>query len=143
MNTDPSLAGDEARQLRFEYLGMGGEDLYGLWEAEWTANTLLPHLPPASRRPLARRLLRELLDAGFVELVRHDPRPSWEPSAPPGTPGESVPLDREAAVRALDDPDEWLPGGKENPVYVGFWCTAAGVEEFGREARRGLRMRGE
>ena len=70
MNTDPSLAGDEERQLRFEYLGMGGEDLYGLWEAEWTANTLLPHLPPASRRPLARRLLRELLDAGFVSLSR-------------------------------------------------------------------------
>lgn len=53
---------------RMQLLGMANEDVYGLYEAAGTMNTLFPKEEESQNRVLAEQLLRELLAEGLIYL---------------------------------------------------------------------------
>ena len=61
---------DDVETIRAELLSAAVEDLTGVYEAWWTANTLRPHLAVSARLALAEAALASLLADGLVVLRR-------------------------------------------------------------------------
>jgi hypothetical protein len=53
-------------EFKWELLASGMEDIQGVYEAWWSANTWYPHRPLSERLSMAVRALRELLAEGLI-----------------------------------------------------------------------------
>jgi hypothetical protein len=70
-------------EFKWELLASGMEDIQGVYEAWWYANTWYPNRPLSERLNMAERALRELLAEGLIILIgsRDDPEESEIPRA--------------------------------------------------------------
>ncbi len=56
-------------EFKWEVLARAAEDIQGVYEAWWQANTWYPNRPVSERIGMAERALRELLAQGLISLV--------------------------------------------------------------------------
>ncbi len=103
-------------KVRAELLSSAVEDLTGVYEAWWTANTLLPMLRLSERLALAEVALQSLVDDGLVTISRG----SWEAQ-------EGVPLREVEPV--LREYSTWVVGDEHSRIF--FEATDAGRRAYG------------
>jgi hypothetical protein len=101
-----------------QVLIIGEEDISGVYQAWWLANTLFPETAISTRISLAECALHELLTEHLIRLVRDDELP--EQSEVPQSEQQTVL--REWAVWTWDDPGcraffETTPAGTEALGY--------------------------
>jgi hypothetical protein len=105
------MADSDVATLRRSLLEDAVNDVIGVYEAWWEANTRWPDRPCSERLRLAEQALLSALDEGLVTIEVG----SW-------TDG-TKPVDNDEARRLLRDWETWaIPEGPK----VFFWCTEEG-----------------
>lgn len=102
--------------IRAEILSSATEDLTGVYEAWWTANTMRPHLALSARLALAEASLTSLLSDGLVVLLRG----SWE---------SQVPVPQHDVEQVLREYKTWTVDDETDRIF--FEATAAGRIVYG------------
>lgn len=102
------------RHMAILFLGI--EDCSGLWEILW--EQVFYELPETNRIELARSVVEELSDAGFLSLYR-----SQEPSGP----RREIPSEDRDLV--LSESESWMPP-HERPEAVRFKTTSEGKRAY-------------
>jgi len=128
----------------YEILSCATEDMYGIWEALWTFNSIFPDKSPEERVGLADSVLRRLHADGLIDIYRVDQRhrPGLKMSKARTLSKkelqeamsrvderypDDVILPPDEVHELLNDPDIWEPTG---PVYIGFFANKAGFEAY-------------
>ena len=107
---------DDLAAMRAEILSSATEDLTGVYEAWWTANTMRPELALSARLALAEEALTSLLSDGLIALSRG----SWE---------SQVPVPEHDVERILREHKTWTVDDETDRIY--FEATAAGRLAYG------------
>jgi hypothetical protein len=107
---------DDLAAVRAEVLSSATEDLTGVYEAWWTANTMHPELALSTRLALAEEALNSLLSDGLVVLSRG----SWE---------SQVPVPEHDVERVLREHKTWAVDDATDRIF--FEATAAGRIAYG------------
>ncbi|MCM0622812.1 hypothetical protein [Nocardioides bruguierae] len=102
--------------VRAEILSAATEDLTGVYEAWWTANTMRPDLALSARLALAEESLWSLLSDGLVALSRG----SWE---------SQIPVPEHEVEQVLREYKTWDVDDAADRIF--FEATAAGHAAYG------------
>ena len=109
------------KTLEREVLGLATEDRYGLWEALWLLRTKCPQVGEPELQDMAKRIVSNLLTAGYIYISRYDPRKEAEDI-----------LSREQALKEIDNAANWLPPAQEKR-YIAFSSMEAGDKIYYKE----------
>ena len=107
---------DDLAAIRAEILSSATEDLTGVYEAWWTANSMRPHLALSSRLALAEASLTSLLADGLIVLRRG----SWE---------SQIPVPEQDVERVLRAYKTWTVDDEKDRIF--FEATAEGRIAYG------------
>ena len=113
------MPSQEAEQVRRALIADAMDDVIGVYEAWWSANTLWPEKRPSERLRIAEEAVQSALDDGFVRIEVG----SWADG--------TNPVDDAEGRRLLN---EWATWAIPNGPKVFVWRTDKGVEYVSRKS---------